>query len=97
MNKAAIEKSIRATLRRHAVIATPLLVAELCVSRRADLLTLRQRNVFDLIAAGWTNKAIAADLGISETRVEQVTREICLSLGVQSRAEIGYEGGQTNP
>ena len=53
-----------------------------------DSLTPRQRGVAHLIAAGRTNAAIAAELGISEKTVEKHVADLFARLQVASRAAI---------
>jgi DNA-binding CsgD family transcriptional regulator len=48
-------------------------------------LTARELQVLRLVAAGETNKAIAAELVLSDRTVEQHVRNICTKLGVSSR------------
>jgi DNA-binding NarL/FixJ family response regulator len=49
-------------------------------------LTARELQVLRLVAAGETNKAIAAELVLSDRTVEQHVRNIFTKLGVSSRA-----------
>lgn len=67
-----------------------------------DTLTARERQVIGFIAAGRTNKAIAAALRISERTVDRHVSNILVKLGVPTRAaatafayEHGLVGGRT--
>jgi excisionase family DNA binding protein len=51
-------------------------------------LTARERDVFDLIAHGKTNKEISASLSISENTVREHRKRICAKLDVHSSAEL---------
>lgn len=51
-------------------------------------LTTRQREVSDLIALGWSNKDIAAKLGISVRTVEDHRGAIYDKLGVRNAVEL---------
>ncbi|AHH16613.1 protein kinase domain-containing protein [Nocardia nova SH22a] len=53
-----------------------------------QLLTKREHQVADLVAQGWTNKAIAADLVISQRTAEGHVEHILAKLGFASRAQI---------
>ena len=52
-------------------------------------LTPREREVFDLVAAGRLNKQIAGDLGIAERTVKLTRAHVMEKLGVDSAAELG--------
>ena len=52
-------------------------------------LTPREREVFDLVAAGRLNKQIAAELGIAERTVKLTRAHVMEKLGVDSAAELG--------
>ncbi|QQS53557.1 MAG: response regulator transcription factor [Candidatus Competibacteraceae bacterium] len=52
-------------------------------------LTPRERQVFDGLVAGWLNKQIADDLGISERTVKAQRAQLMAKLGVGSAAELG--------
>jgi DNA-binding NarL/FixJ family response regulator len=56
------------------------------VDGRADTITEREREVLRLVAAGRTNKAIAAELAISERTVERHLGNIFTKLDVSNRA-----------
>jgi FixJ family two-component response regulator len=52
-------------------------------------LTLREREVFDLIIAGRLNKQIAEVLGIAERTVKLQRAQVMTKLGARSAAELG--------
>ncbi|HET6875264.1 MAG TPA: LuxR C-terminal-related transcriptional regulator [Acidimicrobiales bacterium] len=54
--------------------------------RQSGLLTVRESQVLRLVATGATNRAIAADLFLSEKTVARHVANIFLKLGVSSRA-----------
>jgi FixJ family two-component response regulator len=58
------------------------------VARRMSSLTLREREVMDLIAAGRLNKQIADDLGISIKTVEVHRARVMDKMEVRSVAEL---------
>lgn len=53
-----------------------------------DGLTLRQRQVFDLLIEGLTNKQIGLQLGISHRTVEDHQDVIFKKLGVHNRVQL---------
>lgn len=55
---------------------------------RIDDLSEREREVFDLVAAGKMNKVIASDLGISERTVEVHRSQVMKKLGSQTLAQL---------
>ena len=55
--------------------------------RRNELLSRREREVFELIAQGRSNRDIARTLFISESTTKVHVRHIFEKLGVRSRAE----------
>lgn len=61
------------------------------MERALQALTPRQREIVDRVAAGKTNREIAADLKISPRTVEKHLEHIFTALGVRSRAAIPYE------
>lgn len=68
--------------------ADALLIEIAAAARTADPLTRREREVADLVAAGLTNRDIAARLVLSERTVETHVRNILAKLGVANRLEI---------
>jgi FixJ family two-component response regulator len=63
-------------------------VAQDELSGRLNSLTDREREVFDAVANGEMNKAIALDLGISERTVEVHRANVMKKLGVRRLAEL---------
>ena len=57
-------------------------------TRRLDALTPREREILEQVAAGGTNKAVAADLGISVRTVELHRARGLRKLSVRSVAEL---------
>ncbi len=55
---------------------------------RLTALTEREREVFELVAQGVANKAIAADLGISERTVEVHRAQVMKKLGARTLAQL---------
>ena len=55
---------------------------------RLSALSRRERQVFDLLASGFTNKAMAAKLGLSEKTVEDHRARLMAKTGMRSLAEI---------
>jgi FixJ family two-component response regulator len=53
------------------------------------VLSLRERQVFDLIVEGKLNKQIAAELGVAERTVKAQRASVMAKLGVGSVAELG--------
>lgn len=66
-------------------------------------LTPRERQVLSLLARGWTNREIAADLGLAEKTVKNYVSMILVKAGVENRAaaaalfvrEVEQAGGST--
>jgi FixJ family two-component response regulator len=58
------------------------------LQQRVASLTEREREIFDLVAAGLANKAIAHDLGISERTVEVHRAQVMKKLGVKTLAQL---------
>jgi DNA-binding CsgD family transcriptional regulator len=58
------------------------------VARGSDALTARERDVCDLVAAGATNREVAAALFLSPRTVEHHLRIAYRKLGVRSRSEL---------
>ena len=55
---------------------------------RLELLTPRQREVFEYVIAGKLNKTIAADLGTGEQTIKVHRRRVMRKLGVKSLADL---------
>lgn len=67
---------------------------------RLELLSDRERQVFDLIASGASNTEIAATLFLSETTVETHVRHILAKLKARDRVQLvvmAHEWGATKP
>ena len=62
-------------------------LAEAVGTPRGDRLTDREREILRLLAVGHPNKAIAAELGISERTVKYHVSEILARLGATNRAQ----------
>ncbi len=60
----------------------------------ASSLTVRERQVLNLLASGRTNKRIAHELDLSENTVEGHERGIYTKLGVHSRTEAVFQAQQ---
>ena len=56
--------------------------------KRFDILTLREREVFDLIVLGKTNKGVADDLGISLSTIEFHRANIMKKLNARSLEDL---------
>src|SRR4030095_11106702 len=62
-------------------------------STRLDVLTSRERDVFDRIVAGKLNKQIADELGIGLRTVKAYRAQLMEKLGAKSAAELGRLAG----
>lgn len=81
MGAAPLRTAVEATARRFRV---PLAGAR---SSGADVLTPRERSVLELVARGLTNRAVGAELFISEKTVSVHLTRTMAKLGVASRTE----------
>lgn len=77
---------IRRVSRGEMCISAPL-VAKLAATVSSESLTGREVNVLELLAKGWSNKEIGANLCISETTVKSHLRSVFAKLNVLSRTE----------
>jgi DNA-binding NarL/FixJ family response regulator len=59
-----------------------------------DGLTIRQRQVFDLIVIGHSNKEIARALGLSDSTVKIHIAKLFDKLGVRHRAGVALAGAK---
>jgi DNA-binding NarL/FixJ family response regulator len=69
-------------------LVTSLLIGKTAEKPRENALTLRQREVLQLLAEGKTMKEVAAVLGISTRTAESHKYEIMRQLGVQTTAAL---------
>ena len=58
------------------------------IRQRIDSLTQREREIFELVAEGLANKAIAAKLGISERTVEVHRAQVMKKLDARTLAQL---------
>jgi DNA-binding NarL/FixJ family response regulator len=70
------------------VPSSPRLTPARAAKRAAGGLTGREREVARLVARGKSNGGIAADLFLGRRTVETHVANICLKLGVNSRAQV---------
>jgi len=77
---------IRRVSRGEICLPAPL-VAKLASTVSSEALTGRELNVLELLAKGWSNKEIGANLCISETTVKSHLRSVFVKLNVLSRTE----------
>jgi FixJ family two-component response regulator len=66
-------------------------------SARLELLTVREREVFERIVQGKLNKQIADELGVSLRTVKAYRAQLMIKLGVNSAAELGRLAGLGDP
>ncbi len=57
--------------------------------RFTHLLSARERTVFQLLGAGYDNRSIASELGVSERTVKRHVTVILAKLGLESRLQAG--------
>jgi two-component system, NarL family, nitrate/nitrite response regulator NarL len=63
-------------------------------SRGSSLLTARQREMFDLIVVGYSNKEIARTLGLSQGTVKIHITKLFDKLGVRHRSAVALAGAK---
>jgi two-component system, NarL family, response regulator LiaR len=87
-----LARAVRAAYSGQALI-DPTVAARLVDSladgrgEEADQLTPREREVFDLIARGFSNKRIALELGVAEKTVKTHVSHVLAKLGVADRTQ----------
>ena len=62
-----------------------------------ELLTVREREVFERIVQGKLNKQIADELGVALRTVKAYRAQLMTKLGVSSAAELGRLSGLEYP
>jgi FixJ family two-component response regulator len=62
-------------------------------STRLDVLTVREREVFDRVVEGKLNKQIANELGVALRTVKSYRAQLKIKLGVNTAAELGRLAG----
>ncbi|MFJ7837997.1 response regulator [Lysinibacillus sphaericus] len=77
------------------VIISLSLLKKLCVhnvgAKESINLTERERQILDFVRDGYTNKAIALEIYLSQRTIEKVLTTIFSKLGVESRAEAAVK------
>ncbi len=63
-------------------------------ARGSNLLTPRQREMFDLIVVGYSNKEIARTLALSEGTVKVHITKLFEKLGVRHRSAVALAGAK---
>jgi FixJ family two-component response regulator len=66
-------------------------------SERFELLTAREREIFERIVQGKLNKQIADELGVGLRTVKAYRAQLMTKLGVRSAAELGKVAGLSGP
>ena len=85
-----LARGVRAVMRGGASLEPEVaarLIERMAEGERGDELSGRELEVLRLLVAGASNKAVAAQLGLSENTVKTHISRIFAKLGVQSRAE----------
>ena len=62
--------------------------------RQTNHLTIRQRQIFDLIVVGHSNKEIARTLGLSEGTVKIHVAKLFVKLSVRHRSAVALAGAR---
>jgi DNA-binding NarL/FixJ family response regulator len=73
---------------------------ELADQARLDELTRREREVFDLVARGLSNREIARELVVEESTIRTHVKRILMKLGLRDRVQLvifAYETGVNRP
>lgn len=81
MSIAPLQAAVEATARRFRVRVAGV------VPSGGDVLTPRERSVLELVARGMTNRAVGAELFISEKTVSVHLTRVMAKLGATSRTE----------
>jgi DNA-binding NarL/FixJ family response regulator len=84
----ALDEATRLGMPGPAASASALLTRAREATRARDPLTVREREIADLVAAALTNRQIADRLVLSERTVESHVRSVLAKLGVANRTEI---------
>ncbi|MDR0313162.1 MAG: response regulator transcription factor [Treponema sp.] len=87
-NSQELEKALLKVLKGETYIDDTVQAKFQAVTGRINLLTKREREVFNLAKSKLPNKQIAAQLGISVRRVENILYTIYDKIGVRSRYEL---------
>jgi DNA-binding NarL/FixJ family response regulator len=102
INRQDLLKAIHATMEGQSAFAPSVSrslfkqLANMAQISRESLLTPRQLNILRLVAAGVTNKEIAARLYLSEATIKRETNNIFSRLGVLDRTQAVSEGYKRN-
>jgi DNA-binding NarL/FixJ family response regulator len=102
INRQDLLKAIHATMDGQSAFAPSVSrslfkqLANMAQISRESLLTPRQLNILRLVAAGITNKEIAARLYLSEATIKRETNNIFSRLGVLDRTQAVSEGYKRN-
>lgn len=82
------------TAGRHASRKVNGAAVELDLDDHSAELTFRQREIFDLLGQGLSNKLIARELGLSENTVKVHVSAILRTLGLENRTQAGLLAGK---
>jgi FixJ family two-component response regulator len=93
VNRDTLLEALRRALEADAVRRNALAAANRHQAR-LDLLTTRERAVFDRVIAGMLNKQIAAELDVSLRTVKAHRAQMMQKLGVSTPAELGRLAGE---
>lgn len=62
------------------------------MGKKTVALSVREQQIFALVAAGKLNKEIAAEIGTTEGGVKQSLRQLFRKLGCRNRVEVALFG-----